>query len=146
MAGESLKIVYYFDPYLKLCPLERYFASLEPTENSAEHIARRQWKLLADLDNKIKVVAAGGGRPLMPIAMPLKSYPLIEIRQRKSRDVLIRILFFSYRDLMVLLSGFEKPDQYKGSRIKEEIKKEFELARQYRNNFIADQKLYEEYK
>ena len=146
MVNTPLKAVYYYDESLKYCPVKKYLGCLSPVDRDSEDVKARKVKLLIDIDNKIQKLLENNCHPIPPIAKSLKGFGVIEIRQRKDEDILIRIIYFRCDNMMVLLHGFEKQDDYDSIKIKREIKKQYKIAEAYKKAFILSKKLYEEYK
>jgi hypothetical protein len=133
-----MDIVYYFDDILNLCPVKKF---LEFKEVSRD----RQIRILAELDQKIKYVRQNEGRPTPPISEPLHGYNFFEIKTRKDKNIVIRILYFRWRNLIVLLNAFEKPDCYKTHKEKKSVEKFYKITDEYLNKFKLRPKNYEKY-
>ncbi|MFA5746758.1 MAG: hypothetical protein WC926_01620 [Candidatus Paceibacterota bacterium] len=126
--------IYYKE--LDYCPVKVYLSQyLEDTQ------------LLISIRQKIKFIKEKEGRPIPPYAKQLRGYAFLEIRQKhSSRDILIRILYFCYKNKMVLLSAFDKPDHYETQAIRKKIKKNYDFANLCRKKFLSNPNLYEKYK
>ena len=132
-----MRAVYYYDRDTNTCPVERYFGELW---------AQNKKKTLADIDQKIQHVVRSNGLPTPPISTPLHGYSFFEVRTRKDKDILIRVLYFRHEDMVVLLNAFEKTDNYRSTKEKREIQKILDITKAYQQEFINDPILYEEYK
>lgn len=140
-----IKVVYYYDELLKNCPAKKYLEQFSPAERDSDDIKERKTRLLIDIDNKIQKILMNNCRPMPPISKPLKEYGVIEILHRKTKDIVIRIIYCRCDDMMVILLGFDKPDDYKSTKIKREIKKQYQIAEGYKKIFFANKNLYETY-
>ncbi len=137
-----MKIVYYYDEISKSCPVKSYLAQL-----TGQYSDKKQAnKKLADIHGKIIYIAQINGRPQPPVARPIQNFSFFEIKSRKNNKILIRITYFCHQGTMILLDAFEKPDYYRTSKDKKTVSNEFKKSELYRNNFIMNPKLYEEYK
>ncbi len=84
-------------------------------------------------------------RVVLPIAKPVRFYEFFEIKTRKNKNIVIRILYFCYMNKIVLLNAFEKPDNYKSNREKKKIIKHYNVSQEYLNKFKLNNN-YEKYK
>lgn len=134
-----MDIVYYYDDVLGFCPVKKY---LELNDFSCN----KRLKLLAEIDQKINFIKENNGKPILPIAKPVHFYEFFEIKTRKNKNIVIRILYFCYMNKIVLLNVFEKPDNYKSNREKKKIIKHYEISQKYLNKFKLNNNNYEEYK
>jgi len=115
-----MEVVYYFDNDLNLCPVKKY---LELKDLNPD----RKLRILAELDQKIEYVRQNDGRPMPPISEPLHNYSFFEIKTRKDRNIVIRVLYFRYKSQIVLLNAFEKPDNYNTTKEKKIIEKYYKF-------------------
>lgn len=139
-----MKIVYYWDECSDLCPVKKYLEQYILDQNDSEKQETDKLSILADIHNKIIFAADNYGKDAAFIRK-LSGYGLIEIRQRKNKHILIRIVYARYDSRIVLLHAFEKPDNYDTSRIVQENDKEILKAKEYFEKFKFNPKLYEEY-
>jgi hypothetical protein len=126
-----MRVVYYKNKS-NICPVKEYFESLKI-------------KIFSDIEAKINYIAQEGGFCQNGFCKPLKGYSVIEIKQRKNADVLIRICYFCEGEMMILLNAFEKPDNYTESRVKKDVDKNYKIAVLFKSDFLKNKK-YEEYK
>lgn len=133
-----MEVIYYFDNNLNLCPVKKY---LELTDVKID----RKLRILAELDQRIEYVKQNEGRPAPPISFPLHNYSFFEIKTRKDKNIVIRVLYFRYEDKIVLLNAFEKPDNYNTDRERKIIEKYYNLTNNYYNKFKLNPKNYERY-
>lgn len=145
MPSTLLKVVYYYDELLEGCPVKKYLERFLISDKDSQGVRNRKIKLLIDINNKIQIILDNDGRPIPPISKPLKEYGVIEILHRKDKNILIRIIYFRCSNLMVLLLGFDKPDNYSSIRVKREVEKQYKTAENYKKSFILNNKLYEDY-
>ena len=124
-----MDIVYYSDD--GDCPVKEYFNQL-----------RGRIKLLADIDSKLVYVKDNRFSPLLS---SLHGHKFFEVKQRKNEKIVIRILVYFYKDRMVLLSAFEKPDSYKETRARRDIEENYKKADIYLNKFLSNPNKYENY-
>jgi len=68
-----------------------------------------------------------------------------EINTRKDKNIVIRVLYFRYRNQIVLLNAFEKSDSYNTARARKTIEKHYDLTNSYYNQFKINPKNYEKY-
>jgi phage-related protein len=143
-----MKIIYYFSRQLGIAPVKEFLLKYDVRNNDSTKQAERKIKIMAFIDQAVRFIAENKGRPVPPIAKPLKGYKFHEIRVKDGSD-LIRVLYFCYhQEKIVLLNAFEKPDLYeKGlkKKIDQGINKILELTQEYYNEFLNNQ-TYEEYK
>lgn len=143
-----MKIVYYFNQKLQKAPVKVFLLKYELKDGDSKKQVERKIKMLAFIDETIQFIAVNNGKPVPPIAKPLKGYKFHEMRI-KDRNSLIRILYFCYnQDKLVLLNTFEKPDSYeKGlkKKVDREIYKILNQTKNYYQDFLNKQ-TYEEYK
>lgn len=142
----QMDVVYYFDKVSGFSPVKKYFEQYIITgKNSAK---KRDYNLniIVSIIAKINHIRKEcDGKPVPPIAYPLKGYKFFEIKQRKNENILIRILYFCHDNRMVLLNAFEKPEHYKTEKEKRKIKKYLNETDEYYNNFILNPNNYEKY-
>ncbi len=138
-------IIYYYDNNLGFSPVKKYFKNFLVKKKDSDYIEKRKIKILADIDAKIKFIARNKARPIPPIAKPLRNYNFFEILNSKDDKTLIRILFFRYKNKMVLLHAYEKLAYYKTSRERKKIGKQNKLAQKYLINFKLNPNIYEKY-
>ncbi len=130
-----MKAVYHHHTAKGHCPVRKFFNQYTDTRGK---------KILTDIDAKIKHLVSLNGIS-KNLAKPLTGYSFLQLGIRKTKDILIRINFIRYRDLLVLLHAFEKPSNYDNAKVKKEVDKEYEIAEQHRLNFISNPQSYEEY-
>lgn len=141
-----MKVVYYFDPDLQYCPVKEYLLKYSLDFKANSKLQNKNLNLLANIDAKINYVLANFGRSVAPISSGLdKKFNFLEIRQRKDKNILIRIFYCCHEDMMVLLACLEKPDHYSNKKIRQKIRRELELVQNFQDKFIANPKLYEKY-
>lgn len=140
-----MEIVYYYDPKLNFCPVKKYLMKFLVNKNGKESEHKRNQKLFACINDKIEFVKENEGRPVPPISKALHEYSCLEILNPKDAKTVIRILYFRYRDKIVLLHAFEKPANYSTNKIKKDVDKEYRIGENYLNNFKMSPKNYEEY-
>ena len=133
-----MDIVYYYDDDLGFCPVKKYLELNDLNYN-------KRFKLLAEIDQKINFIKENNGRPVLPIARPVHSYSFFEIKTRKDKDIVIRILYFCCINKIILLNAFEKPDNYKSNKEKKRIIKYYDVSQKYLNKFKLNN-YYEKYK
>jgi hypothetical protein len=133
-----MEVVYYFDSDLNLCPVKKYLELKGLTKD-------KKLKILAELDQKIEYVLQNEGRPVPPISEPLHNYNFFEIKTRKDRNIVIRVLYFRYKKFIVLLNAFEKSDNYHTAREKKTVERYYNITNVYYQNFILNQNKYEKY-
>ncbi|MBN2884742.1 hypothetical protein JXE04_02345 [Patescibacteria group bacterium] len=141
-----MKVVYYFDHDLQYCPVKEYLSRYSLDCRIKSQIKNKNLNLLANIDAKINYVLANFGRPVAPISYSLdRNFNFLEIKQRKDKNILIRIFYCCYEDLLVLLACLEKPDNYDNRKTRQKIRRELELVQDFQDKFIANPKLYENY-
>jgi hypothetical protein len=134
-----MNIVYYYDPNLKSSPVKRYL-------NQFDLGVAKDLALLAAIDSKIIFLSCQKSHPHPPISKPLHDYNFFEIRHRKNKNILIRVIYFCCDERMILLNAFEKPDNYDSQKIKKNIEKFFDTTARYRQEYLKNKNLYEDYK
>ncbi len=134
-----MNIVYYYDPDLKFCPVKQYLSHLN--FGVAKDVV-----LLATIDSKIIFLSRQKNHPHPPISKSLHNYNFFEIRHRKNKNILIRVIYFCCEGKMVLLNAFEKPDNYNSQKIKKDIGKILDISANYRQKYLKNKNLYEDYK
>lgn len=143
-----MRIVYYNND-LKIAPVKKFLLGygLKPDDTAKQQ--NRKIKALAFVDQAIKFIAENKGQPIPPIAKPLKGYKFHEIRIKAGKN-LIRILYFChFKEKLVLLNAFEKPEFYEKKlkkKIEKEISKILEQTKLYYEDFIKNTQNYGEYK
>ena len=140
-----MKIFYYFDPLLKISPVKEFFEELLAADGGGRH----NQNIFKVISGKIEFLAENNGRPIPPVAVPLRGYPFHEIKL-SDRNNLIRVLFFAYhQDKLILLSAFNKPKHYdekgKNKKVHFLIEKEYNKARLYYEKFLNNPNCYEEF-
>jgi hypothetical protein len=133
-----MNIIYYCDSDLKFCPVKQYL-------NRFNASAAKDAKLIAAINSKIIFLSNRENHPCPPISKPLRGYSFFEIRHRKNKNILIRVIYFCCDGKMVLLNAFEKPDDYGSQKIKKGIEKIFDMAEIYRQKYLKNKNLYENY-
>lgn len=136
-----MEIVYYYNKYSDFCPVKRYILQCLSVGIRRE----RYLKVLSDLVAKLCFIRDNEGRAVPPIAKPLHDYGFFEILNPKDKRTVIRIIYFRYSNLMVLLHAFEKPSSYRDSKTKQDIEKEYQIAESYMNDFKNNPDNYEKY-
>ncbi|MFH1890673.1 MAG: type II toxin-antitoxin system RelE/ParE family toxin [Candidatus Kuenenbacteria bacterium] len=143
-----MQIVYYFNQKSQISPVKEFLLKYDLKESDSKKQEERKIKILAYIDQTIQFITEHKGRPIPPVAKPLKGYKFHEMRI-KDRINLVRILYFCYtQEKLVLLNAFEKPDLYeKGlkKKVDREINKMLKQTQQYYQDFLSNQ-IYEEYK
>lgn len=143
-----MKIIYYFNEEESISPVKEFLLKYDIKKNDSKRTVDHKIKVLAFIDQVINFIAENKGKPIPPIAKTIKGYKFHELRVKDGSN-LIRILYFVYiQEKLVLLNGFEKPDNYSHGlkkKIDKEIEKSIKLANQYYKDFITNQ-TYEEYK
>jgi len=140
-----MEIVYYYDEYIKTCPVKEYLKQYLTKEKDSLSLIKRKHKILADIDTKINFVKENEGRPIPPISKPLHGYSFFEILNSKDSKTVIRILYFRYNNLIVLLHAFEKPASYNTEKERKRINKQNKTGEGYLNKFKLNPKSYEKY-
>jgi len=144
--GKGMRVVYYYDDELKYCPVKKYLAQFYITARDKTKHKKDKIDLLFRIDSKINFVLTHQGSPVSPISYPLdKNYDYFEIKERKNANTLIRIFYFRFNDLVVLLNVLEKPDHYDSSKEKRKIKKCMDETQTFYQRFKTKPHLYEEY-
>ncbi len=141
-----MEVVYYFDENIKRCPVKEYLKQYLTIEKDNLSIIKRRQKILADIDAKINFVKENEGRPIPPISKPLHGYSCFEILNPKDSKTVIRILYFRYKNMIVLLHAFEKPASYNTEKERKRIDKQNKIGEKYLNIFKLNPKCYEKYK
>lgn len=138
-----MRAVYYYDDELKYCPVKKYLAQFHLT---ASDKSKHKTDQLLRINSKISFVLAHQGVPVPPVSYPLdKNYDYFEIKDRKNENILIRVFYFRYQDLIVLLNVLEKPAHYDSSKEKRKIDKCLDKTQIFYQKFKANPYLYEEY-
>jgi hypothetical protein len=142
---DGIEAVYYFDKELRLCPVKKYLERyiLRPGDKIKQQ--NRKIKILSDLDNKIKYIIEKKGIFSPPITVPLHGYDFHEIKQRKNKNTVIRVLLFRHKSKIVLLDAFEKPSHYTKNCEKSKVEKNYKKAEKYYKKFKLNPKSYEKY-
>lgn len=140
-----MRAVYYMDDYLGYCPLKNYLAQYVKNESDKPKVKNYKDNILSNIDAKIKFLVDRSGLPIPPISFPLRDYGYFEIKHRKSKSILIRIFYFRHKDKIVLLNALEKPDNYNKIKENKKIDRKLKITEEYKNKFILNPKLYEEY-
>lgn len=117
-----MKIVYYYDVDLRYCPVKKYLEKYLPYKGDKTLTINRKEKILIAIRKKIKFVSQNKGLPVGAIAKSLHGYSFFEIKNRKDKNIVIRILYFRYQDKIILLNAFEKSDNYKTNKEKNKLK------------------------
>ena len=118
-----MEVIYYKDASGK-CPVKDYLRCLS-SELSGKI------KLLVDIEAKIQYLRFNNP---CPPASPLHGHEFLEIKHRRDKNTVIRILFFIHKDKIVLLNVFEKPDNYKEQRMKKKIESYYNKTDKYLND------------
>ncbi|MBI2054212.1 MAG: type II toxin-antitoxin system RelE/ParE family toxin [Candidatus Staskawiczbacteria bacterium] len=129
-----MEIVYYRDQNLNYCPVKKYFSQFK---NNID--------LLARICRNIDMIAENNGIPQGFFSKKLSGLDGFEVKVRKSKGTVIRIIYFLHQNKMILLNAFEKPDNYDTRKEKRKIDKQIEIAKQYIKNYKLNPKLYEKY-
>lgn len=138
-----MEVVYYYDEKLEIYPVEQYF--IDGIINCKKLNEKRKKKLLYDIRTKISKVLKNKGIPDGYISKSLKKYHLIEIRNRKDQNILIRICYVRSQNKIVLLHAFEKPDDCGKKYFKKQIGKQFKIAEDYHEKFKLNPNNYKLY-
>jgi len=133
-----MNIIYYYDPDLKSCPVKQYLSQFNV-------FATKDAKLIAAINSKIIFLSNRENHPCPPMSKPLRGYSFFEIGKNKTAKILIRVLYFCENGKMVLLNAFEKPDNYDSQKIKKGIEKIFDRTEIYRQKYLKNKNLYENY-
>lgn len=139
-----MKIVHYHNTHLRISPVKQFLEKY--TISSSDTVKQRAHKLkvIAFMDETIHLVANNNGRPIPPSAQPLRGYPFHEMRIKDSSN-LIRILYFSYQQgVLVLLHAFEKPDYYEKAK-KKKVERVITIALEQAYNNYKDFLTYKYY-
>jgi len=144
-----MNIVYYKDTDSNAVPvkqfLSKYLNSLHDTNKQKEH----KVKMMAKINEVFSIAANNNGIVGGQFSEPLKNCKFQAFRISDG-DILNRIFYFCYyREKIVLLNAFEKPDSYdKGlkKKVEKEYIKSLEQTNIYYNKFIRNPKKYEKYK
>lgn len=140
-----MEIVYYLDEDLKLCPVKKYLEQYLLSKSDGNKQREYKSNILTKIDEKI-IFATENYRQQARFIRKLSGYGLIEIRQRKTQAVLIRIVYARYETMIVLLHAFEKPDNRRYTKKdKQALDKEISTAKQYFEKFKLNPNSYEEY-
>jgi len=140
-----MDVVYYFDKNLGYCPVKKYLGKyIENTKDTKKEKDCKN-KILIEIRAKIQAILENSGLSTGFISGRVKGYSLLKIRQKKNKNILIRILYFCHDNKMILLNAFEKPKNYKTKKEKRDIDKQFKIAETYKNKFKLNPKLYERY-
>lgn len=143
---KCMRAVYYYDSQLKHCPVKKYLAQFHSSPRLRSKQRNKNIKQLLAINSKINIVIAHQGMPVPPISYPLdRTYDYFEIKHRKNENILIRIFYFRYHDLIVLLNVLEKPANYDSGKDRRRISKCLEETQIFYQKFIANPYLYEEY-
>jgi len=140
-----ITIVCYLDEGLGLCPVKEYLEQFDIDDQGSAQ-ASSNLSTLIDIDTKIRHVAEHNGQA-PPISKPISGYKhILEIHAaRKNKDYLIRVVYIRHDKHMVLLHIFEKLDNYRTKKEREDIQKEFQTAEKYAKKFKNNPTLYESY-
>lgn len=104
----------YYDPAKQECPVDSF---LKEKVESCPHLSQSSKdRIMADLESKIARSLELNGQPDGHITEPVKEYNFFKINQKKDENTLIRVFYYCYEDLMVLLYAFEKPRKYDGKK------------------------------
>ncbi|MGI6348222.1 MAG: hypothetical protein ACOXZ1_03470 [Patescibacteria group bacterium] len=141
-----MDIVYFYDESLKHCPVKEYLKQYLPTNKDKRSVILRKQKILASIGAKIEYIRDNGGKPIPPISKPLHGYSCFEILNSKDSRTVIRILYFRYKNKMVLLHAFEKPANYDTERERKKVNRQNQIGEKYLKIFKLNPKNYEEYK
>ncbi len=135
-----MEIVYYYDKEKKQCPFNKF---LQEKINECSTLSEKRKKEIGiDLIRKISYIKERNGKPDGGIAKRVKGYGFHQIRQAKDKHTVIRILYFCYDNLVVLLYAFEKPRAYNDKKTKAEIKKHYKETSKYCEKFKKNPKSY----
>lgn len=140
-----MEIVYFYHQDISVCPVKEYLSQYLLAPKDKEFLIKRKAKILADIDAKISYIGANGGRPRPPFAKPLRSYSCFEILNSKDTNTVIRILYFTHQNKMILLHAFEKPANYSTERERKRVEKQNKLGEKYLNIFKLNPNNYEKY-
>lgn len=140
-----MEIVYYLDKSSGACPVKKYLEQYSVQSKSNQKVQRTKLRLVMQIDDKILSTLRNNGRPIAPTAVPLQDYSLIEIKHKKNKNILIRIVYFCHLNKIVLLHAFEKPFNYNTTKERRRVIKQYDLAEYYRQQFIINTNDYEKY-
>ncbi|MFH1089685.1 MAG: hypothetical protein V1716_04660 [Candidatus Uhrbacteria bacterium] len=119
-----MEVVYYFDKDLNICPVKKYLERFISSESEKSKESDRKNRILATIDEKIQFIKENPNSRAAFLS-PLHTHNFVEIKSRKDKNIVIRILYFFYDHKMILLNAFEKPDNYDTNKIKKEIEKHY---------------------
>jgi hypothetical protein len=136
-----MEVVYYYDTSLGYCPVKKYFKKMKAEFTDEEKADRK----VVEIYGKISHIAQNNGILNAGWVKPLQGYSFFEIRSRKDSKLLIRVTYFCHQKKMVLLDAFEKPDNYNTQKEKNRVDGEFKKSELYKNKFINNPNLYEQY-
>ena len=139
-----MDVVYYFDNDLNICPVKRYLEHFIPNKSDKVKAIDRKNHILATIDQKIQYLKENPKRKAS-FLKSLQGYGFIEIKNRKDKNTVIRILYFQHSSKIVLLNAFEKPDNYDTNKVRKEIKKHYAITKTYVEKFIKNPNNYEKY-
>jgi len=129
-----MDIFYYHDKASCVCPVKEYLRKFLGKD-----------KLLADIDGKIRAIARRGNISL-PLGKPLPNYSISEI-MKSFNPIEIRLLCAIIRNELILFHAFDKPMHYENKKkINRLIEKNYNIAENYYNIFLKNEKNKEEYK
>jgi len=100
---------------------------------------------MANIRRKIIFTMQVEGQPIADFLKKLSGYDFFEIRQRKSRNIVIRVCYFRYENMIVLLNVFEKPAIYSGKQKNKEVERNLKVTDKYYNKFLKNPNSYEKY-
>lgn len=139
-----MEIVYYHDDDLNMCPVKKYLEKFLISEFDKPKIEKQKNHILATIDQKIQFIRENPGRQASFLST-LHNHHFIEIKNKKDRNTLIRILYFIHDNMIILLNAFEKPSKYDTDRIKKEIEKYYQITDVYVDKFKKSNNSYENY-
>ena len=140
-----MKPVYYFDKTLGYCPVKKYLEQYEVKNKDTLKIIIEKEKLAINIRSKVDFAVKNNGRPIPPICKALIGCNFFEIRARKDKNILIRVFYFRFDNLIVLLNAIEKSDHDNDAKDKRTMKKCLSVTEKYYKSFIINPKSYEEY-
>jgi hypothetical protein len=140
-----MEVVYYFDNDLNVCPVKKYLECYIPNKSDKSKIKDRKNHILASIDEKIQYVKENPAGQASFLST-LHGHNFIEIKNRKDKNTVIRILYFRHALKIVLLNAFEKSDNYITNKAKKEVDKHYLITDTYVKKFLKKPNSYEPYK
>ncbi|EKD94359.1 MAG: hypothetical protein ACD_26C00096G0002 [uncultured bacterium] len=140
-----MEVVYYFDEELQLCPVKKYLERFLIDEFDTERIKNKKKNILALIYKKVQYIKDNPTESA-GFLKTLHNHNFIEIKSRKNKNVVIRILYSRCNSKIVLLNAFEKPDNYDTDKIRKDVEKYYITTDKYLENFKNNPNSYENYR